>query len=93
MKRFLGPAITSIKTEETNGLVINQVNISKSIQQILTKGFRFLILVLNISAFEELLISVGIMLQTSDAKYLNEFKPNFVVLTVFLIKSVCDHKL
>ena len=33
------------------------------------------------------------MLQTFDAKYLNEFKPNFMLLTVFLKKSVCDLKL
>ena len=30
------------------------------------------------------------MLQTFDAKYLNEFKANFVVLTIFLKKSVSD---
>ena len=30
------------------------------------------------------------MLQTFDAKYINEFKRNFVVLMVFLKKSVCD---
>ena len=33
------------------------------------------------------------MLQTFDAKYLNEFKPNFMLLTVFLKKSVFDLKL
>ena len=32
------------------------------------------------------------MLQTFDAQYLNEFKPNFVVLTLFL-KKICDLKL
>ena len=31
--------------------------------------------IFKISAVEELLISIGIMLQTFDAKYLNEFKP------------------
>ena len=31
---------------------------------------------------------IGIMLQTLDAKYLNEFKSNFVALTIFLKKSV-----
>ena len=31
--------------------------------------------------------------QTFDAKCLNEFKPNSVVLTVFLRKSVCELKL
>ena len=50
-------------------------------------------LLLKISTVEEFLISIGIMLQTFDAKCLNEFKPNFVVLTVFLRKSVCDLKL
>ena len=52
-----------------------------------------LILFLKISTLEESLISIGIMLQTFDAKYLNEFKPNFVVLMLFLKKSVCDLKL
>ena len=33
------------------------------------------------------------MLQTFDAKCLDVFKPNFMVLTVFLIKSICDLKL
>ena len=33
------------------------------------------------------------MLQTFDAKYLNDFEPNFLVLTVFLKQSVCDLKL
>ena len=37
VKRCLRSAITSIKTEATNGLVINQVNISNSIPIILTK--------------------------------------------------------
>ena len=47
----------------------------------------------KISTVEDFLISIGIMLQTFDAKCLNEFKPNFVVLTVLLRKSVCDLKL
>ena len=82
--------MTNIKTEATNGLVISQVtNISNSIQIILTKFAvtvvrHPLILCLNISTLEEFLISIGIILQTFDAKYLNEFKPNFVLLTVFL---------
>ena len=85
--------MTSIKTEGTNGLVINQVNISDSIQIILTKFevtvIRLpLILFLNISKLKEILISIGIMLQTFDTKYLIEFKPNFVVLAVSLKKSV-----
>ena len=33
------------------------------------------------------------MLQIFDEKYLNEFKPNFVVLMVFLKKLVYDLKL
>ena len=85
--------MTSIKTEGTNGLVINQVNISDSIQIILTKFevtvIRLpLILFLNISKLKEILISIGIMLQTFDTKYLIEFKPNFVVLAVSLKKFV-----
>ena len=85
--------MTSIKSEGTNGLVINQVNISDSIQIILTKFevtvIRLpLILFLNISKLKEILISIGIMLQTFDTKYLIEFKPNFVVLAVSLKKSV-----
>ena len=50
-------------------------------------------LLLKISTVEEFLISIGIMLQTFDAKCPKEFKPNFVVMTVFLRKSVCDLKL
>ena len=93
LKGSLGSTMTSIKTEATNGLVINQVNISNSIQITLTKFavtvVRIpLILFLNISTFKEFVISLGIMLQTFDAKYRNEFKPNFVVLAVFLKKSV-----
>ena len=85
--------MTSIKSEGTNGLVINQVNISDSIQIILTKFevtvIRLpLILFLNISKLKDILISIGIMLQTFDTKYLIEFKPNFVVLAVSLKKSV-----
>ena len=33
------------------------------------------------------------MLQTFDAEHLNEFKSNFLVLAVFLKKSICDLKL
>ena len=92
-KGSLGSAMTSIKTGGTNGLVINQVNISDTIQIILTKFevtvIRLpLILFLNISKLKEILISIGIMLQTFDTKYLIEFKPNFVVLAVSLKKSV-----
>ena len=82
-----------------NGLVINQVNISSYIQIISTK-FPVTVFKLLFSYFifkhfntQRVLISIGIMLQTFDAKYLNEFKPNFVVLTLFLKKSVCDLKL
>ena len=39
---------------------------------------------LNISTLGEFLFSIGVILQAFDAKYLNEFKPNFVVLTVSL---------
>ena len=90
--------MTSINTEATNRLVFNQVSISNSVQIVMTKFAVTVvrlsrILFLNISTLEEFLISIGIMLQTFDAKYLNEFKPNFGVLTVFLKKSVCDLKL
>ena len=90
--------MTSINTEATNRLVFNQVSISNSVQIVMTKFAVTVvrlsrILFLNISTLEEFLISIGIMLQTFDAKYLNEFKPNFVELTVFLKKSVCDLKL
>ena len=51
-----------------------------------------LILFLNISAHEEFLISICIMLQTYESNYLNEFKPNFVVLIVFMKKPACDLK-
>ena len=37
VKGSQGSAITSVKTEAANGLVINQVNIFNSIQIILTK--------------------------------------------------------
>ena len=90
---------TSMKTEATNRLIINQVNIPSSIQIILTKvavtvvRLQLTYLLLNISTLEEFLTSIGIMLQTFDAKYLDAFKPNFVLLTVFLKKSVCDLKL
>ena len=66
--------MASIKTEATNGLVINQVNISYSMQIILTKfavtvvSF-LLVLFLNVSTLDEL-ISIGIMFQPFDAKYL-----------------------
>ena len=49
-------------------------------QIILTKfavtvlGSHLLILLLKVSTVEEFLISIGIMLQTFDAKCLNEFK-------------------
>ena len=33
--------------------------------------------------------SIGTMLQTSDAKYLNEIETNFAILTVFLKKKIC----
>ena len=33
------------------------------------------------------------MLQIFNEKYLDELKPNFVVLTVFLKKSICDPNL
>ena len=56
-------------------------------------GSHLLILFHKLSTLQEFLISIGIMLQTFDAKYFNEFKPYFVVLTVFLKKSVCDLKL
>ena len=74
VKGSLGSAMTSINTEATNGLVINQVSISNSIQTIVTKFavtvVRLpLILFLNISTLEEFLISAGIMLGTFDAKY------------------------
>ena len=85
LKGSLGPAMTSIKTEATNGLVINQVNISNSIQITLTK---FAVTVVRIPLILFLNISLGVMLQTFDAKYGNEFKPNFVGLAVFLKKSV-----
>ena len=82
-----------------NGLVINQVNISSYIQIISTK-FPVTVFKLPFSYFifkhfntQRVLISIGIMLQTFDAKYLNEFKPNFVVLMVFPKKIVCDLKL
>ena len=85
------------QNEATNGLTINQVNVSNSIQIIQTKlavtvVWLPFILFLNISTLEEFLISIGIMLQTFDAQYLNEFKQNFVVLTLFL-KKICDLKL
>ena len=56
-------------------------------------GSQLLILFLNIPTLKEFLILIGLMLQTFDAKYFNEFKPNLVVLTVFLRKSVRDLKL
>ena len=44
----------------------------------------------NISTLREFLVFIVFMPQTLHAKYLNGFKPNFVVLTVFLKKSVSD---
>ena len=94
VKRFLESAMACIKTETTTELVINLVNISNSIKIILTKFavtvVRLPLLFLKSSTLEKFLMSLGIMLQTFDAKYLNAFKPNFVALTVFLKKSVCD---
>ena len=49
-------------------------------------------LLLNISTVKEFKISLSIIPQSFDAKYLNKLKPNFVVLTVFLKKSVPDLK-
>ena len=66
--------MASIKPEATNGLVINQVNISYSMQIILTKfavtvvSF-LLVLFLNVPTLEEF-ISIGIMFQPFDVKYL-----------------------
>ena len=40
---------------------------------------------LKISTVKEFLISIVIMLQTFDAKCLNEFKPIFVILNYSLI--------
>ena len=85
--------MASIKTEATNGLVIKQVNVSNAIQIIVTKftvtvvrlPLTYLIFKhFNIKHFEVILISTVIALQTFHSKYLNAFKPNFVVLTVFL---------
>ena len=41
----------------------------------------------------EFLISNGTILYTSEAKYLSEFRPNFLVFTQWLAKSLCDLKL
>ena len=56
-------------------------------------GSHLLILLLKISTVEEFLISIGIMLQTFDAKYVNELKPDFVVLTVCDLgrKNITDY--
>ena len=69
---------------------MKQVNISNSMQIILTEfavtAIRLpLNLLLKISTVEEFLISIGIMLQTFDAKYLNMFKPHFVILNYSLV--------
>ena len=86
--------MTIIETERKNGLVINQVNISNAIKIILTKfadtvaGLPLTYFSFEYSSLEEFLISIGITLARFDAKYLNEFKPNCVVLTVFLKISV-----
>ena len=91
--------MTSIKTEATNGLLINEVNISNTIQINLTK-FAVTVVGLPLTYFifkhfnsRRVFNFYSIMLQTFDAKYLNEYKPDFVVLTLFLKEYVCDLKL
>ena len=48
------------------------------------------ILLIKMSTLAESFISKIIMIHTFEIKYFNEFKINFVVLTVFLKKSVWD---
>ena len=79
VKVSLESAVISIKT--VSALVINQVNISNVIQIILTE-FAVKVTRLPLTYFS----SIRIILQTFGAKYLNEFKPNLVVLTLFLKK-------
>ena len=70
--------MTSIKTETTNGLEINQVNTSNSKQIILTKfAVTVTLTYFNFCRYHA---------PTVDAKYLTDFKPNFVVL------KVCNEK-
>ena len=70
LKGSIGSAMSSIITEATNGLVINQVSISNSIQIFLTKftvtvvRLLLTILFLIILTLEDFLISMGIILQT-----------------------------
>ena len=83
VNRFLESAMACMKTETTTELVINLFNISNSIKITLTK---FAVTVAK--TLEKFLMSIGIMPQIFDAKYLNAFKLNFVALTVFL-KKIC----
>ena len=99
MKAFLGSEMTSIKTEATNGLVINQVNVSNSIQIILTK---FAVTVIRFQFTYFIFKHFNTRRVFNFCRYhapnflckisANEFKPNFVVLTVFLKNAVCDLK-
>ena len=80
--QFICWRISGIRDDQyQDWLDINQVSISNSMQIILTKLAVIVVrlpltyFIFKISAVEELLISIGIMLQTFDAKYLNEFKP------------------
>ena len=81
--------MTSIKTEATNGLEINQVNTCSSKQIILTK---FAVTVTLTYFIFKHFKSRRVFnfcrhhAPTFDAKYLTEFKPNFVVL------KVCNEK-
>ena len=90
VKISLESAVISIKT--VSALIINQVNISNVIQIILTEfAAKVTRLPLTYFIFKyfntgTVFSSIRIILQTFGAKYLNEFKPNLVVLTVFLQK-------
>ena len=90
VKVSLESAVISIKT--VSALVINQVNISKVIQIILTEfAVKVTRLPLTYFIFKHfntgtVFSSIRIILQTFGAKYLNEVKPNLVVLTLFLKK-------
>ena len=107
MKGSLESAMSGIKTEAKNGLVINKVNISNSMQIILTK-FAVTVarrpltyFIFKISIFEEFLISAGSMVQTFDTKYLNPLSANFTKCSNKMVKfgsklqknclSVFDH--
>ena len=88
LKGSLGSRMTSIKTEATNGLVINQFNISNSMQ-----------IILKMVAVTVVVTVRGDIYRSADSNFLHTHYGQwscFFILCIYLQmnpKSVCDVKL